>query len=129
MRAAVGDDKLTYLGYSVRHPDRLRNTPSSSLTKVRAMILDGAVDPDADPIQADLAQAAAFQQAFTITRRRHQVVRTRWAPSGQGRRGLPRPGRPLVDSRCRPADPRGLGLATPSSAPSWRCTRPTCGGT
>jgi pimeloyl-ACP methyl ester carboxylesterase len=28
------------------------------------MILDGAVDPNADPIESDIRQAAAFQQAF-----------------------------------------------------------------
>ncbi len=28
------------------------------------MILDGAIDPNADPIEADIRQAAAFQQAF-----------------------------------------------------------------
>jgi pimeloyl-ACP methyl ester carboxylesterase len=63
LRAALGDDKLTYLGYSYgtligsayaeAYPD-----------KVRAMILDGAVDPDADPIEADVNQAAGFQKAF-----------------------------------------------------------------
>ncbi|QNJ91323.1 alpha/beta hydrolase [Mycolicibacterium fluoranthenivorans] len=63
MRQAVGDDKLTYLGYSYgtrigaeyaeRYPD-----------KVRAMILDGAVDPNADPVEADIRQAKAFQTAF-----------------------------------------------------------------
>ncbi|WP_407663937.1 alpha/beta hydrolase [Mycolicibacterium sarraceniae] len=63
LRAALGDDKLTYLGYSYgteigaayaeAYPD-----------KVRAMILDGAVDPNADPIQSNLDQDAAFQKAF-----------------------------------------------------------------
>ena len=63
LRAAVGDDKLNYLGYSYgtrigaeyaeQYPDN-----------VRAMILDGAVDPNADPIQADIDQAEAFQKAF-----------------------------------------------------------------
>ena len=38
--------------------------------KVRAMILDGAVDPNADPIQANIDQAAAFQKAFDELRRR-----------------------------------------------------------
>ena len=32
--------------------------------KVRAIILDGAIDPNADPIQADIDQAEAFQKAF-----------------------------------------------------------------
>ena len=63
LRAALGDEKLTYLGYSYgtaigaayaeAYPD-----------KVRAMILDGAVDPTADPIQSNIDQAAAFQKAF-----------------------------------------------------------------
>ncbi len=63
LRAALGDERLTYLGYSYgtligsayaeAYPD-----------KVRAMILDGAVDPNTDPIQSDIDQAAAFQQAF-----------------------------------------------------------------
>lgn len=63
LRAALGDEKLTYLGYSYgteigaayaeAYPD-----------KVRAMILDGAVDPTADPIQSNIDQSAAFQKAF-----------------------------------------------------------------
>src|SRR5258705_5801111 len=32
--------------------------------KVRAMILDGAVDPNADQIEEEVRQAAAFQKAF-----------------------------------------------------------------
>jgi pimeloyl-ACP methyl ester carboxylesterase len=63
LRAALGDDKLTYLGFSYGtqlgaqyaelFPDR-----------VRAMVLDGAVDPAADPMQALIDQAEAFQKAF-----------------------------------------------------------------
>jgi len=63
IRAGLGDDKLTYLGYSYgtlfgaiyaeAYPD-----------KVRAMILDGAIDPNADQIEANVRQAAAFQKAF-----------------------------------------------------------------
>jgi pimeloyl-ACP methyl ester carboxylesterase len=63
IREALGDDKLTYLGYSYgtaigtayaeAYPD-----------KVRAMILDGAVDPNQDSIQASINQTAGFQKAF-----------------------------------------------------------------
>jgi pimeloyl-ACP methyl ester carboxylesterase len=63
LRVAVGDDKLTYLGYSYgtligslyaeAYPDH-----------VRAMILDGVVDPNEDPVQAAIAQATGFQKAF-----------------------------------------------------------------
>ena len=49
--------------------------------------------------------------------------------SGQGRRRLPRYGRPAgrqagQDRRIR----AGCPTATPSSGPSWRCTRRACGG-
>jgi pimeloyl-ACP methyl ester carboxylesterase len=63
VRAALGDEKLTYLGYS--YGTRIGATYAEAFPqRVRAMILDGAVDPNADPIQADLDQAAAFQKAF-----------------------------------------------------------------
>jgi pimeloyl-ACP methyl ester carboxylesterase len=63
IRAVLGDPKLTYVGYSYgtrlgysyaeRFPDR-----------IRAMVLDGAVDPDADPVAESVQQAAGFQKAF-----------------------------------------------------------------
>ena len=63
LRAAVGDDKLNYLGYS--YGTRIGAAYAEAYPdKVRAMILDGAIDPDADPIQADIDQAQAFQNAF-----------------------------------------------------------------
>jgi len=63
IRAALGDDKLTYLGYS--YGTRIGAQYAEDFPdKVRAMILDGAVDPNADPIQSDIDQAAAFQVAF-----------------------------------------------------------------
>jgi pimeloyl-ACP methyl ester carboxylesterase len=63
MREAVGDEKLTYLGYS--YGTRIGATYAELFgDKVRAMILDGAVDPNADPLEADIRQAKAFQKAF-----------------------------------------------------------------
>lgn len=63
IREALGDDKLTYLGYS--YGTRIGSAYAEQFPQnVRAMILDGAVDPNADPIQADIDQAAAFQEAF-----------------------------------------------------------------
>src|ERR1700722_3489198 len=63
IRAALGDDKLTFLGYS--YGPRLGAAYAEAYpNKVRAMILDGAVDPNADPIEEEIHQAAAFQQAF-----------------------------------------------------------------
>jgi pimeloyl-ACP methyl ester carboxylesterase len=63
IRAMLGDPKLTYLGYS--YGTRIGSAYAESYPdKVRAMILDGAVDPNADPVEADIRQAAAFQKAF-----------------------------------------------------------------
>jgi pimeloyl-ACP methyl ester carboxylesterase len=63
MRAALGDEKLTYLGYS--YGTRIGAGYAEAYPQnVRAMILDGAVDPNADPIEANIRQAAAFQKAF-----------------------------------------------------------------
>ncbi|WHT21164.1 alpha/beta hydrolase [Crossiella sp. CA-258035] len=63
LRAALGDAKLNYVGYSYgsrigtayaeNHPD-----------KVRAMVLDGAVDPNQDVAAAQLAQEEGFAKAF-----------------------------------------------------------------
>ncbi|WP_197379818.1 alpha/beta hydrolase [Mycolicibacterium mengxianglii] len=63
IREALGDEKLTYLGYS--YGTRIGSEYAEQFPhNVRAMILDGAIDPNADPIEADIAQAEAFQSAF-----------------------------------------------------------------
>jgi pimeloyl-ACP methyl ester carboxylesterase len=63
IREAVGDDKLTYLGFS--YGTRIGAEYAEQFPQhVRAMILDGAVDPNADPFEADIRQAEAFQNAF-----------------------------------------------------------------
>ncbi len=63
IRAALGDDKLTYLGYS--YGTRIGAAYAEAFPhNVRAMILDGAVDPNDDPVEADIKQATAFQKAF-----------------------------------------------------------------
>ncbi|MDF2822943.1 MAG: caeA 3 [Mycobacterium sp.] len=63
IREALGDEKLTFLGYS--YGTRIGAEYAEQFPQnVRAMILDGAIDPNADPVQADIDQAAAFQSAF-----------------------------------------------------------------
>ncbi len=64
VRQALGEEKINYLGFSYgtelgtaylqRYPDR-----------VRAMVLDGAIDPEADPVASLVDQMAGFQVAFT----------------------------------------------------------------
>lgn len=63
VRAVLGEAQVNYLGFSYgtelgaayadRYPQR-----------VRAMVLDGAVDPNSDPITENMLQLAGFQTAF-----------------------------------------------------------------
>jgi pimeloyl-ACP methyl ester carboxylesterase len=63
IREALGDHKLTFLGYS--YGTRMGAAYAEAYPKnVRAMILDGAVDPNTSSIEADLRQAKGFQDAF-----------------------------------------------------------------
>ena len=63
LRAALGDRQLTYLGFS--YGTSIGTQYAEQFGKnVRAMILDGAVDPDADTVQDSVNQAAGFQTAF-----------------------------------------------------------------
>jgi pimeloyl-ACP methyl ester carboxylesterase len=63
LRAALGDAKLTYLGYS--YGTRLGSSYAEAFPRnVRALVLDGALDPDQNLIDRSVAQAAGFQQAF-----------------------------------------------------------------
>lgn len=63
IRAAVGDEKLTYLGYSY---GTLLGAVYAKLfpDKVRALVLDGAVDPQQDTVASSEGQAAGFEKAF-----------------------------------------------------------------
>ncbi len=64
LRVKLGDSKLTFLGYSygtLLGAEYATAYPS----KVRAMVLDGAVDPTISPIDQDKTQSAGFQLAFS----------------------------------------------------------------
>ncbi|HET9116714.1 MAG TPA: alpha/beta hydrolase, partial [Pseudonocardiaceae bacterium] len=64
LRSALNDAKLTYLGYS--YGTRIGTSYAEDFPgNVRAMILDGAVDPTQDPVAALIEQGRGFQQAFT----------------------------------------------------------------
>lgn len=63
LREALGDEQLTYLGYS--YGTTLGSTYAELFPdRVRALVLDGAVDPSTDPVEKAEAQAAGFEQAF-----------------------------------------------------------------
>lgn len=109
IRAALGDEKLTYLGYS--YGTRIGSAYAEAFPdKVRAMILDGAVDPMADPIQSNIDQAAGFQKAFDdyaadCAKHRDCPLGTDPAKAVDVYKSLVDP---LVDKPARTADPRGL---------------------
>lgn len=63
MRSALGDKKLTYLGYSYGTRIGL-NYAEAFPRNVRAMILDGALDPEQDQISQLIDQGRGFQVAF-----------------------------------------------------------------
>jgi pimeloyl-ACP methyl ester carboxylesterase len=112
IRAALGEDKLTYLGYS--YGTRIGAEYAEQFPQnVRAMILDGAVDPNADPVQADLDQAAAFQQAFDDFAA--DCAKSADCPLGTDPSKAVTFYRsmvdPLVDKPAKTEDPRGLSYS------------------
>ncbi|WP_216911884.1 alpha/beta hydrolase [Nocardia noduli] len=63
IRAVLGDPGLNYLGYS--YGTRLGSAYAERFPdRVRALVLDGAVDSSQDPVQESLRQAAGFQGVF-----------------------------------------------------------------
>ncbi|MGV9679491.1 alpha/beta hydrolase [Nocardia sp. NPDC003482] len=63
IRAVLGDPKLTYVGYS--YGTRLGSVYAEKFPdRVRALVLDGAIDPEEQPVRESLEQAAGFQKAF-----------------------------------------------------------------
>lgn len=64
LRSALGDDKLSYLGFS--YGTRIGSAYAEAFPRnVRALVLDGAVDPTQDQIDSTVAQGAGFQKAFS----------------------------------------------------------------
>lgn len=112
VREALGEDKINYLGYSygtelgTAYVEQFGN-------RVRAMVLDGAIDPDQSSMDSLVEQMAGFQVAFNdyasdcatspacplgtdpaqFVSRYHQLVD------------------PLVDKPGRTSDPRGLSYS------------------
>ena len=85
IRAAVGDEKLSYLGFSYgtligsmyadKYPD-----------KIRAMVLDGALDPSIDEVQLRTGQAKAFEGA--LRRMLAKCSKSRSCPFYEGGKSL-----------------------------------------
>jgi pimeloyl-ACP methyl ester carboxylesterase len=65
LREALGDDQLTFLGYS--YGTTLGSTYAEMFPdKVRAFVLDAAVDPTTDKVADAKASAAGFERGFDV---------------------------------------------------------------
>jgi pimeloyl-ACP methyl ester carboxylesterase len=64
LRAALGDDKLTYVGFSYGTMLGARYAEQFP-THIRALVLDGALDPRLTSSQVSGAQAVGFENALT----------------------------------------------------------------
>ncbi|MEC3980623.1 alpha/beta hydrolase [Amycolatopsis sp. H20-H5] len=63
LRSVLGDPKLTYLGYS--YGTRIGSAYAEAFpANVRALVLDGAVDPEQSPLDSLVAQGQGFGKAF-----------------------------------------------------------------
>ncbi len=63
LRSALGDEKLSYVGFS--YGTRIGSAYAEAFPKnVRALVLDGAVDPTQNQIDSTVAQGKGFQEAF-----------------------------------------------------------------
>lgn len=112
VRRMLGDDKINYLGFSYGTAIGTQYVNQFG-DHVRAMVLDGAIDPSIDPVESSIRQMAGFQSAFNdyaadcaqspdcplgtdpaqAVTRYHQLVD------------------PLAARPARTADPRGLSYA------------------
>lgn len=65
LRAALGDEKLTYVGFSYGTLLGARYAEQFP-THIRALVLDGALDPSLSTTQITLAQAEGFERALKV---------------------------------------------------------------
>jgi pimeloyl-ACP methyl ester carboxylesterase len=63
IRRAVGEDKISYFGFS--YGSELGAVWATLFPDtVRAMVIDGAADPDADPVESNIEQLRGFEGAL-----------------------------------------------------------------
>ncbi|WP_200834607.1 alpha/beta hydrolase [Amycolatopsis alkalitolerans] len=109
LRSALGEQKLTYLGYS--YGTRLGYTYAEEFPdNIRAMVLDGALDPNQDEVESLVAQGAGFGVAFN--RFAAWCAARSDCALGQNAAGATKAFqdlvRPLIDNPARLADGREL---------------------
>jgi pimeloyl-ACP methyl ester carboxylesterase len=91
-RATLGDEKLSCLGYSYRTELGATYAPQAFPQNVRAMVLDGAIDPELTAAEFRLSQFTGFQKAFTaMATTCASAPGARWVPTQLGRPKRSRP--------------------------------------
>jgi pimeloyl-ACP methyl ester carboxylesterase len=112
VRQALGDQQLNYLGFSygtelgTAYVERFAD-------RVRAMVLDGAIDPNVGPIEENINQQASFQIAFNDYAA--DCARSSGCPLGTDPANWVSRYQDLVDPLVvtpgKTADPRGLSYS------------------
>ncbi|MBB5960640.1 pimeloyl-ACP methyl ester carboxylesterase [Saccharothrix tamanrassetensis] len=110
LRAAVGDERLTYLGFS--YGTELGGVYAETFPEnVRALVLDGAVAPGTTRDELHTAQAAASQKGFD--RLAEECAQAADCPLGtdpaRATERFQALTRPLIDRPAPTTDGRGLG--------------------
>lgn len=109
IRSVLGDEKLTYVGYS--YGTRIGTAYAEAFPgNVRAMVLDGALDPEQNPVDEAVEQGAGFQGAFDAfvadcVQSETCVLGPDPATADKQFRALVDP---LIDQLAETTDPRGL---------------------
>jgi len=109
IRGVLRDEKLNYLGFS--YGTRLGTVYAETFPdRVRALVLDGALDPEQEPVDEVVLQAAGFQRAFDAfaadcARYDTCALGTDPAQAVARFRALVDP---LITAPARTTDPRGL---------------------
>ncbi|WP_141120267.1 alpha/beta hydrolase [Mycobacterium malmoense] len=112
VRQALGDDQINYLGYS--YGTELGTAYLERFgAHVRAMVLDGAIDPTVGPVDENVRQMAGFQTAFNDYAA--DCARSAGCPLGTDPAQFVSRYHALVDPLVakpgRTSDPRGLSYA------------------
>ena len=114
LRAALGDEKLTYLGYS--YGTRIGSAYAEAFPQqVRALVLDGALDPTQSTVDQNVDAGRRVPAGLRRVRRRLRAapqLPARHRP-GPGHRGLPGAG-PPADRRAGAGRRRPRGCPTPT---------------